>query len=191
MNEKWGAVTGATKSGQSQPLSPLFAKKAVLSLFFTQLYPLTKMPQRKRSFTFGAYGGVDKTFSRARSLWKQDGGEPCISNTLDPSLFQPSLPHTGPAFLKSNRMDEQRCTLPPPLKTEEDYIPYPSVHEVLGRKSPFPLILLPQFGGYWIEGTNHEMSNGIDLDQLLSPNSRFKLECNTTAKIYRKHFLGK
>ncbi|KAK2885627.1 hypothetical protein Q8A67_016464 [Cirrhinus molitorella] len=149
------------------------------------------MPQRKRSFTFGAYGGVDKTFSRARSLWKQDGGEPCISNTLDPSLFQPSLPHTSPAFLKSNRMDEQRCTLPPPLKTEEDYIPYPSVHEVLGRKSPFPLILLPQFGGYWIEGTNHEMSNGIDLDQLLSPNSRFKLECNTTAKIYRKHFLGK
>uniref|UniRef100_A0A8C1G2V6 Rap-GAP domain-containing protein n=2 Tax=Cyprinus carpio TaxID=7962 RepID=A0A8C1G2V6_CYPCA len=144
------------------------------------------MPQRKRSFTFGAYGGVDKTFSRARSLWKQDGGEPCISNTLDPSL-----PHTGPAFLKSNRMDEQRCTFPPPLKTEEDYIPYPSVHEVLGRKSPFPLILLPQFGGYWIEGTNHELSNGIDLDQLLSPNSRFKLECNTTAKIYRKHYLGK
>ncbi|XP_043080981.1 rap1 GTPase-activating protein 1 isoform X12 [Puntigrus tetrazona] len=88
-------------------------------------------------------------------------------------------------------MDEQRCTLPPPLKTEEDYIPYPSVHEVLGRRSPFPLILLPQFGGYWIEGTNHELSNGIDLDQLLSPNSRFKLECNTTAKIYRKHFLGK
>uniref|UniRef100_A0A673LXZ2 Rap1 GTPase-activating protein 1-like n=1 Tax=Sinocyclocheilus rhinocerous TaxID=307959 RepID=A0A673LXZ2_9TELE len=88
-------------------------------------------------------------------------------------------------------MDEQRCTFPPPLKTEEDYIPYPSLHEVLGRKSPFPLILLPQFGGYWIEGTNHELSNGTDLDQLLSPNSRFKLECNTTAKIYRKHFLGK
>ncbi|XP_016135628.1 rap1 GTPase-activating protein 1 isoform X7 [Sinocyclocheilus grahami] len=140
---------------------------------------------------------------RPKKFWKQDGGEPCISNTLDPSLFQPSLPHTGPAFLKttdlfemiekmqSNRMDEQRCTLPPPLKTEEDYIPYPSVHEVLGRKTPFPLILLPQFGGYWIEGTNHELSNGIDLDQLLSANSRFKQEYNTSAKIYRKHFLGK
>ncbi|XP_066527675.1 rap1 GTPase-activating protein 1 isoform X10 [Hoplias malabaricus] len=93
--------------------------------------------------------------------------------------------------MQSNRMDEQRCTLPPPLKTEEDYIPYPSVHEVLGRKSPFPLILLPQFGGYWIEGTNHELSNGNDPEQLLSPTSRVKLECNTTAKIYRKHFLGK
>lgn len=27
--------------------------------------------------------------------------------------------------------------------------------------------------------------------QLLSPNTRTKLECNTTAMIYRKHFLGK
>uniref|UniRef100_A0A672JFM2 Rap1 GTPase-activating protein 1-like n=1 Tax=Salarias fasciatus TaxID=181472 RepID=A0A672JFM2_SALFA len=90
-------------------------------------------------------------------------------------------------------MDEQRCTLPPPLKTEEDYIPYPSVHEVLGRKSPFPLILLPQFGGYWIEGTNHELTDGADAEQLqpLSPNTRTKLECNTTATLFRKHFLGK
>uniref|UniRef100_A0A8C4ERJ2 Rap-GAP domain-containing protein n=1 Tax=Dicentrarchus labrax TaxID=13489 RepID=A0A8C4ERJ2_DICLA len=90
-------------------------------------------------------------------------------------------------------MDEQRCTFPPPLKTEEDYIPYPSVHEVLGRKSPFPLILLPQFGGYWIEGTNHELSDTVDTEPLqpLSPNTRTKLECKTTATIYRKHFLGK
>ncbi|XP_035378403.1 rap1 GTPase-activating protein 1 isoform X4 [Electrophorus electricus] len=149
------------------------------------------MPQRKRSFTFGAYGGVDKTFSKARSLWKQDGGEPRISSVLEAPLYQTHLPHTGPAFLKSNRMDEQRCALPPPLKTEEDYIPYPSVHEVLGRKSPFPLILLPQFGGYWIEGTNHKLSNGTDPTLLPSPMSCLKLECNTTAKIYRKQFLGK
>uniref|UniRef100_A0AAQ5Z553 Rap-GAP domain-containing protein n=1 Tax=Amphiprion ocellaris TaxID=80972 RepID=A0AAQ5Z553_AMPOC len=90
-------------------------------------------------------------------------------------------------------MDEQRCTFPPPLKTEEDYIPYPSVHEVLGRKSPFPLILLPQFGGYWIEGTNHELSDTVDTEQLqpLSPNTRTKLQCNTTATLFRKHFLGK
>lgn len=65
--------------------------------------------------------------------------------------------------------------------------------QVLGRKSPFPLILLPQFGGYWIEGTNHELSDTVDSGQLqpLSPNTRTKLECNTTASLYRKHFLGK
>ncbi|XP_031422497.1 rap1 GTPase-activating protein 1 isoform X2 [Clupea harengus] len=150
------------------------------------------MPQRKRSFTFGAYGGVDKTFSKARSIWKQDGGDPRISNTLEPSLFPTSpLSFSSAAYLKGNRMDEQRCNLPPVLKTEEDYIPYPSVHEVLGRRSPFPLILLPQFGGYWIEGTNHELQSGNDPEQLLSPTSHVKLESNTTAKIYRKQFLGK
>uniref|UniRef100_A0A8C7F4P3 RAP1 GTPase activating protein n=1 Tax=Oncorhynchus kisutch TaxID=8019 RepID=A0A8C7F4P3_ONCKI len=89
-------------------------------------------------------------------------------------------------------MEEQRYTFPPPLKTEEDYIPYPSVHEVLGRKSGFPLILLPQFGGYWIEGNNHELGDSAEPDQIqpLSPTTH-KLESNSTAKMYRKHFLGK
>ncbi|KAM9343281.1 rap1 GTPase-activating protein 1-like isoform 5-T5 [Pholidichthys leucotaenia] len=163
------------------------------------------MPHRKRSFTFGAYGGVDKTFSKARSRWKQDVSDPRFSATLEPQLLQPTFSLTSSSFHKStdlfemiekmqgNRMDEQRCTFTPPLKTEEDYIPYPSVHEVLSRKSPFPLILLPQFGGYWIEGTNHELSETKDPEEPEppSPNARTKLECNTTATIFRKHFLGK
>lgn len=64
---------------------------------------------------------------------------------------------------------------------------------MLGRKSPFPLILLPQFGGYWIEGMNHELSDTADCQQLqpLSPTTRTKLECNASATIFRKHFLGK
>uniref|UniRef100_A0AAR2JNA2 Rap-GAP domain-containing protein n=1 Tax=Pygocentrus nattereri TaxID=42514 RepID=A0AAR2JNA2_PYGNA len=78
------------------------------------------------------------------------------------------------------------------LQTEEDYIPYPSVHEVLGRKAPFPLILLPQFGGYWIEGTNHELGSAPAPEEPPPcPASEVKLETNSTAKIYRKHFLGK
>ncbi|KAM8862694.1 rap1 GTPase-activating protein 1-like isoform 12-T12 [Spinachia spinachia] len=163
------------------------------------------MPQRKRSFTFGAYGGVDKTFAKARSLWKQDGSDPQMSATLEPQLLPPTAPYTTPPFHKNpdllemiekmqgNRMDEQRCTFPPPLKTEEDYIPYPSVHEVLGRKSPFPLILLPQFGGYWIEGTNHETSSTAETEHPppTSPTTISKLQCNTTATLFRKHFLGK
>uniref|UniRef100_A0A3B3SD05 RAP1 GTPase activating protein a n=1 Tax=Paramormyrops kingsleyae TaxID=1676925 RepID=A0A3B3SD05_9TELE len=87
-------------------------------------------------------------------------------------------------ILQSNRMDEQRCAFPPPLKVQP-------ISQVLGRKSPFPLILLPQFGGYWIEGTNHELSCAADPEQVVSPTSRIKLECNTMAVIYRKHFLGK
>ncbi|XP_044277105.1 rap1 GTPase-activating protein 1 [Varanus komodoensis] len=93
--------------------------------------------------------------------------------------------------MQGSRMDEQRCALPPSVKTEEDYIPYPSVHEVLGREGPFPLILLPQFGGYWIEGTNHELPGLAEAELPQSPPSKVKLECNHMAGLYRKHFLGK
>uniref|UniRef100_A0A3B4AI82 Rap-GAP domain-containing protein n=1 Tax=Periophthalmus magnuspinnatus TaxID=409849 RepID=A0A3B4AI82_9GOBI len=77
------------------------------------------------------------------------------------------------------------------FQTEEDYIPYPSVHEVLGRCSPFPLILLPQFGGYWIEGTNHEPKDPPETEQPPCSTSHVKLETNSLAKIYRKQFMGK
>lgn len=63
--------------------------------------------------------------------------------------------------------------------------------QVLGREGPFPLILLPQFGGYWIEGTNHQLSGTPESPQTPAPSTRAKLEGNHTAKIYRKHFLGK
>lgn len=63
--------------------------------------------------------------------------------------------------------------------------------QVLGRTSPFPLILLPQFGGYWIEGTNHEPKEPPEADQPPGPPSQIKLETNSTAKTYRKQFMGK
>ncbi|XP_074874205.1 rap1 GTPase-activating protein 1 isoform X2 [Carettochelys insculpta] len=156
------------------------------------------MSARKRSFTFGAYGGVDKSFVYPRSLRKHDGASRHVSHTVElPWMgFAPPHPKTSALFemiekMQGSRMDEQRCSFPPPLKTEEDYIPYPSVHEVLGREGPFPLILLPQFGGYWIEGTNHELPSTPETEPLPSPTSKVKLECNHTARIYRKHFLGK
>ncbi|XP_073937171.1 rap1 GTPase-activating protein 1 isoform X2 [Castor canadensis] len=160
------------------------------------------MSGRKRSFTFGAYGGVDKSFS-SQSVWRSDGQNQHVPQALDlsqvdlvPSYTASAHPKNTDLFemiekMQGSRMDEQRCPFPPPLKTEEDYIPYPSVHEVLGREGPFPLILLPQFGGYWIEGTNHEITSIPETEPLQSPTTKVKLECNPTARIYRKHFLGK
>ncbi|XP_069901918.1 rap1 GTPase-activating protein 1 isoform X4 [Globicephala melas] len=161
------------------------------------------MSGRKRSFTFGAYGGVDKSFTPHRSAWRSDGQNQRFPQALDlprvdlaPSQTASLHPKNTDLFemiekMQGSRMDEQRCSFPPPLKTEEDYIPYPSVHEVLGREGPFPLILLPQFGGYWIEGTNHEITSIPETEPLQSPTAKVKLECNPTARIYRKHFLGK
>ncbi|XP_070794548.1 rap1 GTPase-activating protein 1-like isoform X4 [Pituophis catenifer annectens] len=95
--------------------------------------------------------------------------------------------------MQRSRLDEQRCSLPATLKREEEYIPYPSIHEVLQRGWPYPLIILPQFGGYWIEGTSHSLPvSGPEFQDLPSPCSgKVRLECDPTAKLYRKHFLGK
>nr|XP_014353582.1 PREDICTED: rap1 GTPase-activating protein 1 [Latimeria chalumnae] len=94
--------------------------------------------------------------------------------------------------MQASRLDEQRCSLPPPLKVEEEYIPYPSIHEVLQKGRPYPLVILPQFGGYWIEGTYHEIPGPpADLQQLVLPCLKLKLECDPAAKLYRKQFLGK
>uniref|UniRef100_A0A8C0L3A9 RAP1 GTPase activating protein n=1 Tax=Canis lupus dingo TaxID=286419 RepID=A0A8C0L3A9_CANLU len=92
--------------------------------------------------------------------------------------------------LQGSRMDEQRCSFPPPLKVGWNHGPA-HLSVVLGREGPFPLILLPQFGGYWIEGTNHEITSIPETEPLQSPTTKVKLECNPTARIYRKHFLGK
>ncbi|XP_075047466.1 rap1 GTPase-activating protein 1 isoform X2 [Mixophyes fleayi] len=145
---------------------------------------------------------VDQTVVSHRRLRRHDEQSQLISYTLDLSRANATPLESAPQFKNSDlfemiekmqgcRMDEQRYSLPPPLKTEEDYIPYPSVHEVLGRDGPYPLILLPQFGGYWIEGTNHDLSLLSDPENVQSPSGKVKLESNHTARLYRKHFLGK
>ncbi|KAJ7335863.1 hypothetical protein JRQ81_013804 [Phrynocephalus forsythii] len=95
--------------------------------------------------------------------------------------------------VQRSRLDEQRCSLPATLKREQEYIPYPSIHEVLRRGWPYPLIILPQFGGYWIEGTSHSLpvSSSEPHDLPFPCSGKVKLEYDPTARLYRKHFLGK
>ncbi|XP_069098989.1 rap1 GTPase-activating protein 1-like isoform X2 [Pleurodeles waltl] len=148
------------------------------------------MFSRKRSFTFGAYGGR-----------QPDDVEHCITDVLDsptqdshspllPSIHKPVDLFEMIEKMQGSRLDEQRCSLPSPLKREEEYIPYPSIHEVLQKGRPYPLIILPQFGGYWIEGTCHDLPDPTSME-LPSPCTKLKLECDPTAKLYRHHFLGK
>ncbi|XP_026576472.1 rap1 GTPase-activating protein 1-like [Pseudonaja textilis] len=139
------------------------------------------------------------------SYRRSDEAEHCISDILD-SPIQDSQAALNLGVqnkvvdlfemiekMQRSRLDEQRCSLPATLKREEEYIPYPSIHEVLQRGWPYPLIILPQFGGYWIEGTSHSLPvSGPELQDLPSPCSgKVRLECDPTAKLYRKHFLGK
>ncbi|XP_010209835.1 PREDICTED: rap1 GTPase-activating protein 1 [Tinamus guttatus] len=140
-----------------------------------------------------------------QSVRRSDEEVCCLSDVIDsptqdiPSVLTPAVSNkTVDLFemiekMQASRLDEQRCFLPAPLKTEEEYIPYPSIHEVLQKGWPYPLIILPQFGGYWIEGTSHSLSslNPTVSDIPFTWSGKVKLESDPTAKLYRKHFLGK
>ncbi|XP_007435224.2 rap1 GTPase-activating protein 2 isoform X1 [Python bivittatus] len=119
-----------------------------------------------------------------------------------------SPPFTAPPSMKSAEFFEMLEKMQGPKseeqrgggqKNKEDYIPYPSIDEILEKGSPYPLIILPQFGGYWIEDpenlstpTSSESSIGDEEEEPLSPSTYgYKLECKGEAKAYRKHFLGK
>uniref|UniRef100_A0A665V0Q2 Rap-GAP domain-containing protein n=1 Tax=Echeneis naucrates TaxID=173247 RepID=A0A665V0Q2_ECHNA len=74
---------------------------------------------------------------------------------------------------------------------------------VLEKGGPYPQVILPQFGGYWIEdveapaGTPSSSESSFcedeDREEGMTPGGghSYRLECNSTARAYRKHFLGK
>ncbi|KAM9567945.1 rap1 GTPase-activating protein 1-like isoform 4-T4 [Guaruba guarouba] len=151
------------------------------------------MSSLEHGFPAGACGG------------RSEKGVRCFSDVIDsptqgfPCALTPAVPNkTADLFemiekMQGSRLDEQRCSLPASLKTEDEYIPYPSIHEVLQKGWPYPLIILPQFGGYWIEGTSHNLSSSSPTvsDVPFPWSGKVKLESDPTAKLYRKHFLGK
>ncbi|XP_054856945.1 rap1 GTPase-activating protein 2 isoform X3 [Eublepharis macularius] len=97
--------------------------------------------------------------------------------------------------MQAPKLEEQRNG----SQKKEDYIPYPSIDEFLEKGGPFPLIILPQFGGYWIENpenlstpTSSDSSACEEEEEQPSPGAYgYKLECKGEAEAYRKHFLGK
>uniref|UniRef100_A0A672MXB3 Rap-GAP domain-containing protein n=1 Tax=Sinocyclocheilus grahami TaxID=75366 RepID=A0A672MXB3_SINGR len=86
---------------------------------------------------------------------------------------------------------------------QDDYIPYPRIEDVLEKGGPYPQVILPQFGGYWIEDpeapvgtpTSSDSSFCEEEEDGLSPGGGggggYRLECNSISRAYRKHFLGK
>ncbi|XP_028563611.2 rap1 GTPase-activating protein 2 isoform X1 [Podarcis muralis] len=148
---------------------------------------------------------IDKTMLASLKIKKQD-----VLNSTDMAAPERPLspPLTAPPSMKSAeffemlekmqgpKLEEQRSGS---QKNKEDYIPYPSIDEIVEKGGPYPVIILPQFGGYWIEDpenvstpTSSESSICEEDEEQLSPSAYgYKLECKGEARAYRKHFLGK
>ncbi|KAM8905380.1 rap1 GTPase-activating protein 2a isoform 4-T4 [Spinachia spinachia] len=152
------------------------------------------MLRRRRSVSFGGFGWIDKSTLSALKARKQELLH--ISN-VPLGECPPSPPRTAPPNMKSADFFDML------ERMQDDYIPYPRIEDVLEKGGPYPQVILPQFGGYWIEdaeapvGTPSSSESSFceeeDAGEGMSPGGghNYRLECNGTARAYRKHFLGR
>uniref|UniRef100_A0A8C0J1V0 RAP1 GTPase activating protein 2 n=1 Tax=Chelonoidis abingdonii TaxID=106734 RepID=A0A8C0J1V0_CHEAB len=113
-----------------------------------------------------------------------------------------SPPLTAPATMKVGYVLDMLRIAPKPedqrTGSQKNKVGF-GIDVILEKGSPYPLIILPQFGGYWIEDpenlstpTSSDSSISEEEEENLSPSTYgYKLECKAEAKAYRKHFLGK
>ncbi|XP_061558825.1 rap1 GTPase-activating protein 2-like isoform X2 [Phycodurus eques] len=155
------------------------------------------MLRRKRSVSFGGFGWIDKSSVSALRARKQE--LQAASNGADADC-PPSPPRTAPPTTKSAHFFDMMD------KMEDDYIPYPRIEEVLEKGGPYPQVILPQFGGYWIEEPPppapppatqeasgvEERGEGGGREAQDNADCGYRLEeTNEAARAYRKYFLGK
>ncbi|XP_074540008.1 rap1 GTPase-activating protein 2 [Halichoeres trimaculatus] len=144
---------------------------------------------RKRSFTFGAYGGVDKFTCGDEA--RPESAQGNILDILDspatenkPFLSTSSNQRDTELFeiiekLQGSRIDEQRCEFPLPLKSQ-----------ILTMGGELPLILSSESGGYWIDPPLERL---VDVSPTSShsgpdPQSYDIMEKDGEAKIYHEFF---
>lgn len=66
------------------------------------------------------------------------------------------------------------------------------LEDTLARSSPYPMIVLPLNGGYWVDGTDHECSYDAQGNPVLAHSAwHGKFETDDTAKYYRRFYVGK
>lgn len=58
--------------------------------------------------------------------------------------------------------------------------------QVLAAGGPYPLVVLPVGGEYWLEGSNHRILSGSDFKSV-----DCKIETNNVIQSYRRDFMGK
>lgn len=64
--------------------------------------------------------------------------------------------------------------------------------EVLSKSAPYPMIVVPGNGGYWIDGTEHECDHDLHGNPIFPQIAMIsKFETDDTAKCYRRFFCGR
>ncbi|XP_025416500.1 rap1 GTPase-activating protein 1 isoform X4 [Sipha flava] len=103
--------------------------------------------------------------------------------------------------VQSNRLDDQRCVLPPyfaQTSRDERQTSAPEaagngsrelLEETLKGPKPYPNIVLPIGGGFWIDGQDQNEYEPTASSGAGSWNN--KIETDDTAKAYRRYYMGR
>ncbi|XP_030012931.1 rap1 GTPase-activating protein 2 [Sphaeramia orbicularis] len=144
---------------------------------------------RKRSFTFGTYGSVDRL--TCEDEMRPESVDDNILDILDSPanksrsfLSASSNQRETELFeiiekLQGSRIDEQRCEFPLPLKSQ-----------LLTIGGELPLILPSKLGGYWIDPPQERLVDVSPTSSTygLDPESYDIMERDGEAKIYHEFF---
>lgn len=101
--------------------------------------------------------------------------------------------------LQNSRLDDQRCVLPAYFsqssrtsEIKEKRKNYDTIEEILKKSGPYPMIILPPNGGYWVDGMDHDCPFDNQGNPILPQhNWKSKFEVDETAKCYRRFFIGR
>lgn len=128
------------------------------------------------------------------------------------SLFQPNQLHhhrhssggsdvttTGDDRLSNNNVKTSPAVTPvqgqtPPASPLQASSSRRLLQDALSRLpgGPFPMIVMPERGGYWIDGTDHECHCDHRGQPFVPQGTwRAKIETDDTAKCYRRFFVGR
>ncbi|KAL1465721.1 hypothetical protein WDU94_005264 [Cyamophila willieti] len=104
------------------------------------------------------------------------------------NTFQLQLTITFRLFLFQTSRDESRTSSSQHDKNNSKEI----LEETLRAAPPYPMIVTPPGGGYWLDGFENESRQNSNSHQH-GPTApwRSKIECDDTAKCYRRFFLGR
>ncbi|MFH4976304.1 hypothetical protein AB6A40_003013 [Gnathostoma spinigerum] len=153
---------------------------------------LSPPPSHNSSKSNGGLLRIFSSSSKPNNVTRQVISYPVfISSTLSPHILN-SLQNVE--SMNHNRDEKSQSTH---SMTRDINRTRGTIKEVLSRPGPYPQIVLPPDGGYWMDGVS---SCTINIDDEIvgcspagssSSCARFKLETDDTSHCYRRHFVGR
>lgn len=113
-------------------------------------------------------------------------GSASASTPASPQLNSPHLSN-GHQYHSQSSVSSQSSSIVSTIPASQRLL-----EEALSKSGPYPMIVLPANGGYWVDGTDHECAFDSRGNPVLPSNAwKSRFETDDTAKCYRRFFMAR